>query len=291
MTELYSRFPEQSAIKSQKRKVHFKESEAIISADKRLESPPRHGEGDTVITNTINITLLSENISHSIHPSGKTLGFQNDKFAVQSDPEHNIPSQNNKIEENVRLQLLKDILELPIKIESLPTAEKVLRHRKRYIDLSNKGLDSIPEELYEFVETEELHLEQNELRSLPPEISCLTNLRILYADRNRLEDVSSNISHLPNLTSLDLSSNPSLILPVSALLQLAYLTHLRLYNINLNEFPADFCRTMLHLRLLGFSNNHVKQLPPEMNRLRKLEELHVENNQLTEFPLCICSLT
>lgn len=69
-----------------------------------------------------------------------------------------------------------------------------------------------------------------------------------------------------------------------------YLRELRLYATYLEELPADFCRTMLHLKLLGLSHNKLRELPNEINRLRELEELYLENNLFEDCPYNIFSL-
>ena len=107
--------------------------------------------------------------------------------------------------------------------------------------------------------------------------------RVLYANSNEIRKIDNAISRLVNLYSLDLSRNP-IDLPVYAISRLVYLRELRLYDISLLKFPADFCRTMVHLRLLGLSNNQLTDLPTELNRLRELEEIFLENNHLTDFP-------
>jgi len=114
--------------------------------------------------------------------------------------------------------------------------------------------------------------------------------RVLYLDSNNLKDLNEVVSQLTSLRSIDLSNNPLSPLPTGILSRLVYLNELRLYRLGLREFPRDFCCVMPHLRLIGLSHNSLSHLPPEMNRLRLLEELHLENNLFQEFPLSICTL-
>jgi len=113
--------------------------------------------------------------------------------------------------------------------------------------------------------------------------------RVLYINSNKLLKIDNAISRLQNLISLDLSRNP-LDLPVYAISRLVYLKELRLYDVSLLHFPADFCRTMVHLKLLGLSHNQLTDLPYELNRLRELEEIFLENNCLEDFPLPLFDL-
>ena len=50
-------------------------------------------------------------------------------------------------------------------------------HFTRFIDLSNRELDDIPDVLFDFVEAEELHLEENALHHIPDEIESMRNLK------------------------------------------------------------------------------------------------------------------
>ena len=113
--------------------------------------------------------------------------------------------------------------------------------------------------------------------------------RVLFLNSNQLVKIDSAISRLRNLHSLDLSKNP-INLPVFAISRLVYLKELRLYDISLSVFPVEFCRTMPHLRLLGLSQNKLTDLPFELNRLRELEEVFLENNSFKNFPLSLFSL-
>ena len=114
--------------------------------------------------------------------------------------------------------------------------------------------------------------------------------RTLYLNGNQLESITETISQLTTLRSIDLSANPSLKLPVPDIARLVYLTDLRLNKISLQQFPAVFCKNMLHLRLLSLSGNDLLNLPKEINRLQRLEELHLQDNRLLEIQTGICSL-
>ena len=47
----------------------------------------------------------------------------------------------------------------------------------RFIDLSRKELDLIPDVLFDFGEVEELHLEHNQIREIPEAVKRLSELR------------------------------------------------------------------------------------------------------------------
>jgi hypothetical protein len=55
-----------------------------------------------------------------------------------------------------------------------------------------------------------LSLSNNQLPSLPAEIGNLVNLQDLYLESNQLSTFSAELDNLINLISLDLSGNPDL---------------------------------------------------------------------------------
>lgn len=81
------------------------------------------------------------------------------------------------------------------------------------LDLSRRGLTTLPPAIGELRHLKELYLEGNELRTLPPEIGRLANLQKLNLENNQLTSLPSQMSALRNLTELQLSGNPLPIPP------------------------------------------------------------------------------
>ncbi|XP_046556441.1 leucine-rich repeat-containing protein 27-like [Haliotis rubra] len=105
------------------------------------------------------------------------------------------------------------------------------------LDLSNKGLLHLPEEVLELKGLEYLYLEGNELAYLPEDFfSCLTNLKWLDLRRNYLSRLpSSSIGKHQHLRNLLLEGNNLRTLP----LELGFVGTLNGLNITNNplEFP------------------------------------------------------
>jgi internalin A len=83
------------------------------------------------------------------------------------------------------------------------------------LDLSGRGLTSLPPEIGRLTNLQTLNLSGNGLTSLPPEIGRLTNLRTLYLDGNGLTSLPPEIVQLTNLRTLYLSGNRLTSLPAT----------------------------------------------------------------------------
>ena len=78
---------------------------------------------------------------------------------------------------------------------------------EKKLDLSNQGLRSIPESVFEDRDLTSLDLSMNQLRKIPESISQLSNLTKLDLSGNQLITIPKSISQLSNLTELDLEDN------------------------------------------------------------------------------------
>ncbi|MEH2335417.1 leucine-rich repeat domain-containing protein [Nostoc sp.] len=71
--------------------------------------------------------------------------------------------------------------------ELLQIIEQAARDNLTKLDLSDKGLTTLPPEIVQLTNLRSLDLSSNQLSSLPPEIVQLTNLQTLYLSNNPLE--------------------------------------------------------------------------------------------------------
>ena len=76
------------------------------------------------------------------------------------------------------------------------------------LDLSGKGLTTLPPEIGQLVKLQSLDLDSNQLTTLPPEIGQLVKLQSLYLMRNQLTTLPPEIGRLSNLRNLKLDGNP-----------------------------------------------------------------------------------
>eukprot|EP00061_Rhincodon_typus_P005209 g24458.t1 len=167
----------------------------------------------------------------------------------------------------------------------------VLRGRVLFQDFGEMQLPRFPPAIFQLQHLEELHLEGNRIEEIPPQIGRLRKLRVLYLNGNRLQELCEELSELQRLQSLDLSENP---LNCSALThtlcRLRDLRELRLYHINLKQFPGQLCKKLHHLQLLGLSRNKLESLPWEISSLRELQRLYLQSNNLQVLPAGFCQL-
>lgn len=104
------------------------------------------------------------------------------------------------------------------------------------LDLSGRGLTSVPAEIFNEVGLEELDVSDNRLTgALPAEIRRLRNLRVLDASGNRMTGVPAEIGQLDALRVLDLSDNKLTGLP----LELGNLRNLERLDLRGNAVSAQ----------------------------------------------------
>ncbi|HEY3360906.1 MAG TPA: COR domain-containing protein [Methanosarcina sp.] len=150
------------------------------------------------------------------------------------------------------------------------------------LDLSSKGLTSLPPEIAELKNLTELYISSNQLTSLPPEIAELKNLTELYIFDNQLTSLPPEIAELKNLTTLNLHNNQLTSLP-SEIKELKNLITLDLYNNQLTSLPPEIAE-LKNLTQLYIFDNQLTSLPPEIKELKNLTELYIFDNQLTSLP-------
>jgi Leucine-rich repeat (LRR) protein len=114
--------------------------------------------------------------------------------------------------------------------------EKALHkpHKVFRLDLSGKGLKSIPPETFLFPNLQELNLSQNSITELPKEIKNLKNLKYLNLYKNKLQKLPPEIVELKKLEVLLVGKNRLEQLPswFGALKNLIYL------DISKNNFSS-----------------------------------------------------
>ncbi len=175
----------------------------------------------------------------------------------------------------------------------------------------DKPLTTLPPEIVELINLQQLDLSGNQLMQLPSEIGKLTNLNILGLSRklhgyfniykavykqpneldlsgNQLMQLPSEIGKLTNLQKLNLSGNQLTQLPPE-IGQLTNLQQLDLWNNHLTQLPAEIGK-LTNLQQLDLSSNQLIQLPPEIGKLTNLQQLDLRYNHLTQLPVEIGKL-
>jgi len=146
------------------------------------------------------------------------------------------------------------------------------------LDLSDKGLTSLPSEIAQLTNLITLDVYNNQLSVLPPEIAQLTNLTQLYVSDNQLSVLPPEIAQLTNLTTLNVGGNQLSVLPPE-IAQLTNLTRLDVYNNQFSVLSPEIAQ-LTNLTTLDVYNNQLSVLLPELWQLQKLEKLDVRGNLL-----------
>jgi len=144
------------------------------------------------------------------------------------------------------------------KSEVLQFIIKARQKKIKELDLSNKGITELPDELGNFTELKSLNLSYNNITVLPQSICNLINLKKLLLTRNNITKLPVGICNLLQLEILDLSYNSFVKIP-SEIGQFS----------NLSFFDASFCE--------------LRTLPLSLTDLIGLKTLNLEENPLV-FP-------
>jgi hypothetical protein len=90
-----------------------------------------------------------------------------------------------------------------------------LRNKDRIciLDLSNKGLTSIPKEITEFKRLNKIILSGNKFTTFPEELTLVNSLVEVDLSKNKISDIPVSIANLKNLQKLNLSDNDISTLP------------------------------------------------------------------------------
>lgn len=131
------------------------------------------------------------------------------------------------------------------------------------IDLSKQGLTEFPIEILKKIKTKKLILSHNSLKTLPAEIGELVNLEELYLDNNLLDGaLVAEIRKMPKLRILDASNNNMTGIPA----EIGQLNNLRTLNYasnSLDTMPNEI-ENLVNLKTLDLSDNNYS---PEMLEL------------------------
>jgi len=177
-------------------------------------------------------------------------------------------------------------------IKSLPPQLGKLTNLTR-LDLRNNGLSSLPAEIGKLRNLEILHLLRNYLVALPLEIGQLGKLNELYLgdpdwgrmtsdEGNRLTEIPAAIGELGSLRVLCISCNRLKRIP-DEIGKLTRLVKLDLKGNQLGEMSSSIGQ-LVNLGKLNLWSNNLRLLPRGIGNLAKLKRLSISNNPLEEFP-------
>eukprot|EP01125_Pyxidicula_operculata_P006166 TRINITY_DN214_c0_g1_i1.p1 TRINITY_DN214_c0_g1~~TRINITY_DN214_c0_g1_i1.p1 ORF type:complete len:1338 (-),score=304.60 TRINITY_DN214_c0_g1_i1:220-4233(-) len=152
------------------------------------------------------------------------------------------------------------------------------------LDLKNKGLELIPEQITTLQKLTSCNLPSNKIRQLPDYLFDLPKLSSLRLTSNKISDIPTTINKLSNsLTSLDISKNAL----VNIGDQFGDLVNLTELNINNNKISKITPRLdeLTSLKSLNLSINKLTTVP-DITSLVNLENLEISHNLITSYPSC-----
>ncbi|XP_078664083.1 uncharacterized protein LOC144907150 [Branchiostoma floridae x Branchiostoma belcheri] len=157
------------------------------------------------------------------------------------------------------------------------------------LDLSNKGLASVPEEVFHVTDIQYLHLNNNRLTRIPEAIGRLQKLRRLDAFDNLLTSLPQSTISLMDLQELYVYNNKLTELP-DGMDALQKLERLLVRDNKLEVLPQGVC-ILANLKMFDASRNKLSSFPSGVEKMQGLTKLCLSGNQLTEVPQGVCLLS
>jgi Leucine-rich repeat (LRR) protein len=197
------------------------------------------------------------------------------------------------------------------------------------ISLKDKDLSSIPQEIKYFPKLQKLNLEKNKIKFIPPFIMSAVNelvdlnlsdnqiqeipvsfhlnkLSVLKMDHNLLTDIPPQMS-LSNLTLFSVDHNKIKSIPNSnwknlstfsaahnQIGEIPLIENCPLKNLNLegNQIKSMSNATnFTNLEMLNLAENRIRDIPHEIDSLKKIKELYLNNNNICHIVEEIGNLT
>ena len=125
-----------------------------------------------------------------------------------------------------------------------------------------------------------LDLSFDKINNLPEHIGLLKNLKSISLRKNELNSLPQNFTNLKNLEEIDLSENHFTNLPNDI-----FTPKLKLLNLIGNYFETfSVENTDCGLERLFLAQNKFKVIPVELNQLKKLKYVNLDENLINEIP-------
>jgi Leucine rich repeat len=151
------------------------------------------------------------------------------------------------------------------------------------LDLCDKNLTKLPENIGDYQDLTQVRLTLNELTELPKSIGNLSSLIELYVNYNYLICLPEEIERLINLESLYINNNYLVRLPTN-IGNLTKLEHLNLSN-NKIRFLPDSIGKLANITELDLSSNNLTNLPNTIGQLTNLTHLFLSGNPLLDLSI------
>lgn len=123
------------------------------------------------------------------------------------------------------------------------------------LDLSYRGLETVPPTILGSREVVWLNLSHNQLQELPPQITSMGGIEMLNVSHNRLRHLPAEVFYLPWLYGLHASYN------------------------QLERLPPEILKAQ-NLKILNLRSNRLRALPPGLERLPHLNRIDLRDNPI-----------
>lgn len=149
------------------------------------------------------------------------------------------------------------------------------------LDLSNKGLTEIPNEIFDCLNLKKLFLSNNNLTQIPKKIDLLSKLEILDISKNNLKQLHAGLFNLKYLKTLVLSRNQIKSIPK----QIKDLKYLKILILNHNKIKdiGGIC-ILPNLIRIDISNNEIESFK-WLHNCSSVEDLWLSNNPAKDFSI------
>lgn len=157
------------------------------------------------------------------------------------------------------------------------------------LDLSSNNFSSLPAQVCQLAELNELYLSHNKLATLPGELTRLKHLKILQLQDNLLASLPVCVCQLASLETLNVEGNLIEDIPED-IAQMSNLKHLHARTNRITVLPNSITK-LACLEELHLADNLLRTLPHQLDGLTSLRQLHLANNKLKFLSYSLTRLT
>ncbi len=158
----------------------------------------------------------------------------------------------------------------------------------KILDLTYNRLSNLPESISRIVNLKKFFLSNNRLKSLPESVGNLQLLKEFILDHNLLTEIPETVKNLHQLEKLSIWGNHLQSLPDS----IGELRSLKSLGLSFNELTSvpESILNLEALDTLDLSNNKLNALPDALDRLESLQVLWINNNNINTIPESVTKL-
>ncbi len=183
-------------------------------------------------------------------------------------------------QDSVALRRFLDVCRM--KTVSVASVASPIEGRLAHLDLSRRGLDSLPSSVSALDFVREIDLRGNRLAHLPSTLPQMPRLSFLDLAANPFAVFPQALRGTDSMRILDLDSTGIAALP-SWLGELSNLWYLSVAWNKLDSLPASLIQ-LKRLAILGIYRNRIATFPDGMGAMDSLREIWAETNQLRRLP-------